>query len=831
MPNGGKAVRFTVLPQRAGLFAVTSGLLIAGVSGLPAPASAAAARATTPARVATPAQGTPSTRSTTHRPPKRLRFVRPTHPAAVGSGVRQVCPLPARPGQMQCQALVHTKVRPGTVMTTATLPGGPSPADLQSVYGVSSAAASAGSGETVAIVDAFDDPKAASDLVHYRSAAGLPACASASGTGPGDGCLTRVNQNGGTLFPGTDFTGGWEAEESLDLDMVSAICPNCHILLVEAGSPSLANLAAAENYAASAAKFVSNSWGSNSEFAGERSYDGVFNHPGVAITAAAGDTGYGTEYPAVSPFVTAVGGTSLHHVTGTGTSLPHVTGTGWVQEAWDGTGSGCSALEPAPSWQQTAAPLTGCLNRTETDVSAGADPNYPVAVYDTYPGDGLIAGWNGFGGTSEATPIVAAVYALAGDPTPGTYPASYLYQNPGALTDITAGPANGTCETNRQYLCNPETGYDGPTGWGTANGTVAFAEGLSGDVVTVEDPGTRDYLQGRAISLWMAGHDSASRALTYTASGLPAGLSISSSGLISGTPTSPGTATVTVTATDPGTVHASVTFTIVTVQSLLTDFHPVPGPVVFGVAGECMDDHNNAAWNGNPIQVWACNGKPRQNWTYLPRGNPGGAGTVTIHGKCLRALGATNGSPVVLWTCNGGAGERWFLAGSGMLVNPPSGKCLAGPSSAVNGVELWVSTCTFRPNQDWMPPASPVPSGVAGKCMDDRNNSAADGNPVQIVTCDGFARQNWAARPDGTVRIHGMCLDVATMSTLNGAAIGLGSCSGFAGSQLWLPGPGGELINLGSGKCLADPGSSTTDGHRLRQEDCYGRAGEIWALS
>jgi Ricin-type beta-trefoil lectin domain/Putative Ig domain len=731
-----------------------------------------------------------------------------------------MCATPAHPGQMQCQALVDTHIRRGSVMTTAALPGGPSPSDLQSVYGVSSAAASAGSGETVAIVDAFDDPNAASDLVHYRSAAGLPACANPSGTGTGDGCLTKVNQNGGASAPDTDPTGGWEAEESLDLDMVSAICPNCHILLVEANSATLNNLATAENYAAGAAKFVSNSWGSNSEFVGENLYDGAFNHPGVAITAASGDNGYGTQYPAVSPFVTAVGGTSLHKVSGM-----------WVQQAWDGAGSGCATLEPAPAWQQTAAGLSGCANRTETDVSADADPQFPVAVYDTFPGDGLVVGWNGFGGTSEATPIVTAIYALAGDPTAGTYPASYLYQNTGAFTDITSGPANGTCENNRQYLCNAGTGYDGPTGWGTPDGTVPFAEGASGNVVTVENPGTQDYLLGRAVNLWMAGHDSASQQLTYTATGLPAGLSISSAGLISGAPTAAGTAAVTVTATDQGSVTGSVTFSIVTVQSLATSFQAVSGPVHFAFDGKCMDDQNNAAWNGNPVQVWTCNGKPRQDWAYRPRGNPGGAGTLTIHGKCLRESAADNGSPAFLWSCNGATSERWFLAGFGMLVNVASGKCLAGPSSGANGTQLWVHTCTFGSNQVWKPPASPIPSGVAGKCVDDRNNGATDGNPVQIWACNGLARQNWGVRPDGSLRAHGKCLSVASMSTLDDAAISLSTCLGFAGSQVWLPGPGGELINAGSGKCLADPASSSTDGTRLRQEDCDGIAGEIWALS
>jgi hypothetical protein len=805
-------MRLSVFPQRAGLFAVTSGLLAGGICAAPSPASAGAEAALAPLASA-------SAHTAAVRPPKRLRFVRPPRPAKVGRGVRQVCPTPTRPGQMQCQALVHTNLRLGRVASTAALPGGPSPADLQSVYGVSSAAASAGSGVTVAIVDAYDDPTAASDLVLYRSAAGLPACANPRGTGAGDGCLTKVNQIGGTALPGTDLFGGWEAEESLDLDMVSAVCPNCHILLVEANSPSLGSLAAAENYAATAAKFISNSWGSNSEFLGENAYDGAFNHPGVAITVASGDYGYGTEYPAVSPFVTAVGGTSLHEVTG----------TGWVQAAWAGAGSGCSTLEPAPSWQQTAgAPFDGCLNRTETDVSATADPSYPVAVYDTFPGWGVIKGWNGFGGTSVATPIVAAVYALAGNPTAGTYPAEYLYESTSDLTDITSGLANGICELTRPYLCNAETGYDGPTGWGTPHGTVAFDDGGSGDVVTLENPGTQDYRVGATAGLWLNGHDAASQPLSYTASGLPAGLSISTSGLVSGTPTSAGAATVTATATAPGAVTGSVTFTIVTVQSLRTNFHPVSGPVGFAYYAKCMDDRNNAAWDGNHIQVWTCNGKSRQMWRYLPDGDPGGPGTLTIHGKCLRQWG-TFAARAVLWACNGAVSERWSLAGFGALVNRASGKCLTGRFK--NGAQLRIRGCNFGLNQFWRPPASPVPSGVAGKCMNDRANAPVAGNPVQIWTCDGSARQKWAVRVEGTISIHGMCLGVSGFSTLDGATIDLESCDDLAFTEAWLPGPGGELINSISGKCLADPGDSTTDGRQLTQEDCYGNAGEIWALS
>jgi subtilase family serine protease len=285
----------------------------------------------------------------------------------------------------------------------------------------------------------------------YRSTYGLGACTTANG------CFRKVNQNGGTSYPRGDT--GWAQEISLDLDMVSAGCPNCHILLVEAASSSFGNLFAAENTAvALGANAVSNSYGAI-EFAGETLYDGYYNYPGVAITASSGDGGYGVEWPAASPYVTAVGGTSLF-VDNTGTTT-----RGWSEAAWSGSGSGCSAFEPQPSWQ-SALGLPGCSGRIVADVSALADPNTGVAVYDTYN----TSGWLVFGGTSVASPIVASAYALAANTatiTAGSYP----YAHTGSLYDVTTG-SNGSC--NPAYLCSAGPGYDGPTGLGTPNSAGGF---------------------------------------------------------------------------------------------------------------------------------------------------------------------------------------------------------------------------------------------------------------------------------------------------------------------------------------------------------------------
>lgn len=326
----------------------------------------------------------------------------------------------------------------------ASSPSGLNPADLQSAYKLPSS--SAGSGQTVAIVDAYNDPNAASDLAVYRSRFGLPACTTANG------CFKKVNQSGGTSYPRSDS--GWAEEISLDLDMVSAVCPNCRILLVEATSPSFANLGTAVNTAVRlGANAVSNSYGGG-ESSGETSYASYYNHPGVAITASSGDNGYGVEVPAAYNTVTAVGGTSL---TRNGSTR------GWTETAWSGAGSGCSAYISKPSWQHDS----GCARRTVADVSAVADPNTGVSVYDTY---GNVGGWLVFGGTSVASPIIASVYALAGNESSITYGA-YPYSHTGSLFDVTSG-SNGSCSPS--YLCTAGSGYDGPTGLGTPNGSGGF---------------------------------------------------------------------------------------------------------------------------------------------------------------------------------------------------------------------------------------------------------------------------------------------------------------------------------------------------------------------
>jgi subtilase family serine protease len=465
-------------------------------------------------------------------------------------GYTQACNTSLTAGQLHCFALKEKGVKPllqSQVGTPDAIPSGVGygPSQLQAAYGLTSASASDGAGKTVALVDAYNDPTASADLNTYRSAAGLPATT-----------LKVVNQNGATSpLPATAPTSDdWTLEESLDLDMVSSACPLCSIVLVEATDDSGTGLYVANSTAATLAGYISNSWG-GSESSTDLTYDSeYFSHTGVVTTASAGDSDYGVIYPAASPDVVSVGGTSLTTASNS---------RGWTESVWnttdgsEGTGSGCSAYESQPSWQTALGLPSGCSNRIDNDVSADADPATGVAVYDTTNGNG---GWNEVGGTSASSPFIAGVYALAGNP--GNTPADDLYTHASNLYDVTSGNDASSCSP--AYLCTAETGFDGPTGLGTPDGITAFSQGGStgGNTVTVTNPGSKTGTVGTATSLQISGSDSASgQTLTYTATGLPPGLTISSSGLISGTPTTAGTYTVTVTAKDTTGATGSTTFT------------------------------------------------------------------------------------------------------------------------------------------------------------------------------------------------------------------------------------------------------------------------------
>lgn len=367
---------------------------------------------------------------------------------------RPVCGPPAAHAA-RCLAHVVTHKDSATPLATVTYQNGFAPADLADAYKLPTLAGSPGSGPTVAIVDAYHNPNAESDLGHYRTEFRLGTCTTANG------CFKQVNQNGVQgSYPAGDT--GWGAEIDLDIEMVAAACPACKILLVEATDNSFTNLMKAVDYAVGNAQFVSNSYGAP-EFSGETTFDSHFNHtPTVGITVSSGDDGYGVQYPAASRYVTAVGGTSLTRASNF---------RGWSETAWSGAGSGCSALESKPTWQTD----TGCPRRTVADVSAVANPSTGVAVYDSF-GSTSTGNWFVYGGTSVAAPFVAAVWALG--PAVVTTSAQIPYLHTGGWYDVTSGSNTKRCRSG--YLCKAGSGYDGPTGLGTPTGASGFGGSVGG---------------------------------------------------------------------------------------------------------------------------------------------------------------------------------------------------------------------------------------------------------------------------------------------------------------------------------------------------------------
>jgi subtilase family serine protease len=361
----------------------------------------------------------------------------------IGSGMalaathsRKVCSTSPPAGTARCHAIILTDGG-GVEPLTASAPQGYGPAAFRAAYGVRG-----GSAPHVAAVVAYDAPNIANDLATFSKTFGLPVLPSCK-TAVQSGCFEKLNQRGSTSYPATNSS--WAVEASLDVESIHGMCPGCRISLVEANSASMTNLSAAVDTAlATGAKVVSNSYG-GSESTGEAVYDNHYHKAGVAIVASSGDSGYGTNYPAASPYVVAVGGTTLK-----------MNGSRVTSEvAWDGAGSGCSQYEPKPSWQADKK----CVRRSIADVAADADPTTGAAIYDSYPTSGH-SGWFTVGGTSLAAPLVAGIIATSG--STGNQPA-YLYSNAAnVLRDITTG-SNGSCAT---YLCKAAAGYDGPTGLG-----------------------------------------------------------------------------------------------------------------------------------------------------------------------------------------------------------------------------------------------------------------------------------------------------------------------------------------------------------------------------
>ncbi len=362
---------------------------------------------------------------------------------------------------------------------TAPYPiAGFAPADLQAAYNVPT---SGGKGVTVALIEYGDDPTAEDDLAVYRAAANMKACTTANG------CFRKVTESG-ELIPSQDSgTNGaasqpvdtpapdydWAVETSLDLDMVSAGCPNCNILLVEASEANTNWFDDAGTAMTTAvtlgANAISNSWGTGEDAALVGVGETYFNKPGVSVFVSSGDSGFdvvgydqygsavpGASYPASSQYVIAVGGTNL--------SKTPSTSRGWTESTWNEGSSACSAYINKPSWQTDSV----CQQRMVADVAAVGDPATPVAVYLNYYGEGGV--WTVVGGTSVAAPLSAAMWAASG--LAGT-DASWVYSHTQDFNDVVAG-SNGQCN-DAPYECAAGPGYDGPTGWGSINATASVA--------------------------------------------------------------------------------------------------------------------------------------------------------------------------------------------------------------------------------------------------------------------------------------------------------------------------------------------------------------------
>lgn len=464
----------------------------------------------------------------------------------------QVCPRSTAPGRMSCFARATTVVTTKTAAVArlrsldaaedtdtedsdasepASTPvsGSYTPADLQAMYDLPSFSGT----PTVAIVDVGHDPRAVSDLAYYRSYFKLPACTKASG------CLKEVNQHGSTSnLPSEKTT--WDGEIALDLQMVSAICPTCHILLVDADSDSADDLGTAVRTATNlGAQYVSMSWG-GAEGTGETAYDTAYlSEPNVTYVAATGDSGYsaGTMWPAAGKGVIAAGGTTVKRTATNGTA------SDFTMTAWTGTGSGCSKYEAQPSGQTLIAALTkACGRRAQSDVSALADPN-------TGPMVRVHGEWWLIGGTSAAAPAIAAMYAIAGNHTnAGSIYGNYLIA-PSRFRDVTSGATTG-CPSGK-LLCTAKTGWDGPTGLGSPLGVEGLrtsTKAVAPVTLSPRNPGTVTATKGRATR-WNISYTGRApvTGVTYSATGLPAGMRVLG-GYVTGTPTRTGSGTATITA-------------------------------------------------------------------------------------------------------------------------------------------------------------------------------------------------------------------------------------------------------------------------------------------
>jgi len=380
------------------------------------------------------------------------------------------------------------------------------------------------------------------------------------------------------------------------------------------------------------------------------------------------------------------------------------------------------------------------------------------------------------------------------------------------------------------YTTAPSPGM--PAGWAdwfiwqyTSVGTVqgihdaghTDLDQLNPGVIGLLDPGKQKDFAGHPVD-WRLKQAATvqGQAPSFAARGLPAGISVSASGLVTGWPDSPGTYPVRVTATDSQGASGSLSFTWAVRPA--PDTGPT-GLVHLRKGGRCLHDAGNAAAGGTAVNIWKCKGRAAQRWT-VARDD-----TVRIHRMCMAVdhSGTAGDTPVVLHSCDGSGAQQWRVGTGDRLVNPASGKCLADPAGSTrNGKQVQIRSCTGKANQKWALPAGPVESQLPGKCLDDSKNGRTSGTPVELSACNGGAAQTWRARPGGTLRIHRKCLALSRSGGGSGTRVDLRTCSG-ARAQQWhiiADRAGVSLLNRASGLCLADPGDATANGTRLEAISC-----------
>ena len=452
--------------------------------------------------------------------------------------------------------------------------------------------------------------------------------------------------------------------------------------------------------------------------------------------------------------------------------------------------------------------------------------------------------------------MVSWIAAFGAEVQKSTGQQPVIYTPPGWWKDCTGGSAAfGQIPLWTPYYSATASSPVTTAGWGnwafwqyTSTGTVTGIndaghtdlDQLNPAVVPLLDPGDQHYLVGSPVGRRIKPADPVvGQTLSFTATGLPRGVAISSTGQITGWPVAPGSYASTVTASDGHGLTGSVSFTWTV--SMPPDAGPA-GPVPLDLGGKCLDDVRNLAAAGTPAEIWTCNGAAAQSWKYVQDG------TLRMHGMCLTVpAGAADGWKVRLEPCTDGARQQWrpvypravdpSLGGRPTaLLNRGSGKCLDDPGwSTTNGTRVVIWSCDGDRNQAWTPPPGPVASQIPGRCLDDSGNLTADGTKVDIWSCNGSAGQTWTVKPDGTVRVNGKCLDVAGSGTASGTLVDLYSCNGSPGQQ-WRLAPegavGARLANPLSGLCLTDPADATASGVQLQILACSATdPGQAWRVS